>query len=170
LNPSSIDTLVGVILETRSRGGAIYIAGNGGSASAANHIALDWMLGSNLHSPPLRVVSLSESPSSISATGNDLDFDEIFSRQLNSLALPGDLVVAVSASGNSRNLLSLVAKAREKECQVAAIVGFDGGALLPVVDVAVHIPTDLGDYGVSEDLHLMVGHVVKEALIDSQLR
>lgn len=165
LNKSAVADLANLIWEARERGSRVFVAGNGGSASTAEHIALDWMLGTGLSNPSLQVTSISQSPAALTATGNDLNFEMVFSRQLSALAARGDLVVVISASGNSPNLLSLVKVARELGVHVVAITGFDGGRLAEAADLSVIVPTRIGDYGVSEDLHLMIGHIVKEILI-----
>jgi D-sedoheptulose 7-phosphate isomerase len=155
-------------MSVRRSGSTVFIAGNGGSASTASHISLDWMLGPNLVNPPLRVISLVDSTASITATGNDIAFLDIFSRPLRALAQEGDLLVVVSASGNSPNLVSLVETARDKGVRVAAITGFDGGRLAKAADLSIHVATEIGDYGVAEDIHLMIGHMVKEALLEER--
>ena len=93
-------------------------------------------------------------------------FEEVFSRQLNSLGSAGDLLLVISASGNSPNLLKLVDDAKTIGVEVVALTGFDGGRLAQIADLSVHVSTAMGDYGVAEDLHLMIGHIVKEALIN----
>lgn len=165
IDKRQIESIVLALGTARETGSTVFIAGNGGSASTAEHIALDWMLGTGLSAPPLRVVSLAQSPASITATGNDLAFEDVFSRQLKSLASKGDLLFVISASGNSPNLLKLVEYAKAIGVQVMAMTGFDGGHLAQIADLSVHVPTAMGDYGVAEDLHLMIGHIVKEALI-----
>lgn len=167
---SQIASLVEVLVRVRESRSTIFIAGNGGSASTAEHIALDWMLGTELSNPPLRVISIAQSPASVTATGNDQSFDDVFSRQLKSLATRGDLLLVISASGNSPNLLKLAGLAKELEVQVVSMTGFDGGKLARVSDISIHMPTTIGDYGVAEDLHLMIGHIVKEALISEENR
>ncbi len=164
-NQATISELVSLLQSVRKSGATVFIAGNGGSASTAEHIALDWMLGTGLSNPPLRVISLAESSASITATGNDFAFETVFSRQLKSLAVHGDLLVVISASGNSPNLVGVVQEAKGIGVQVVAITGFDGGLLAQAAELSVHVPTAIGDYGVAEDLHLMIGHIVKEALI-----
>jgi D-sedoheptulose 7-phosphate isomerase len=158
---------VSMLLAVRHRGGTVFVAGNGGSTSTASHYVVDWMLGTGIADPPLPVIALADNLSGVTATGNDLDFDSIFSRPLSTLGKKGDLLVVVSASGNSPNLLSAVKQARSSGISIAAITGFDGGALKKIADVAIHVPTAIGDYGVAEDIHLMVGHMVKEALIEA---
>lgn len=170
INQGKILELVSLLQRIRRSGATVFIAGNGGSASTAGHIALDWMLGTGLSSPPLRVISLAESSASITATGNDFAFDTVFSRQLKPLARHGDLLVVISASGNSPNLVGVAQEAKEIGVQVVAITGFDGGLLAQAADVSVHVPTAIGDYGVAEDLHLMIGHIVKETLIAEEKR
>lgn len=166
VNKSSITELIATLSRKRSEESTVFIAGNGGSASTAEHMTLDWMHGTGLSKPPLRVVSLVQSPASITATGNDLMFEEVFSRQLNSLGSAGDLLLVISASGNSPNLLKLVDDAKTIGVEVVALTGFDGGRLAQIADLSVHVSTAMGDYGVAEDLHLMIGHIVKEALIN----
>lgn len=165
LDMQQIASLVLALGTARENGSTVFVAGNGGSASTVEHIALDWMLGSGLSGPPLRVISLAQSSATISATGNDLTFEIVFSRQLSSLARNGDLLLVVSASGNSPNLLRLVDVANTLGLRVVAMTGFDGGRLAQMADLSVRVPTTIGDYGVSEDLHLMIGHIVKETLI-----
>ena len=160
-----IKQLVSLLQEARDAGSTIYVAGNGGSASTVGHYVIDWMLGTEITEPSIRVVSLADSTASITATANDKSFQDVFSRQVRHLGRPGDVVLVVSASGNSPNLVALGHRARSMNMKFVAITGFDGGALKKIADISVHVPTEVGDYGVAEDLHLMVGHVVKEALI-----
>ena len=165
IDESEIDRFASELLGARARGATIFLAGNGGSASTVNHYAIDWVLGTEVDNPPFRVLSLSESVASLSATGNDQAFEFVFARPLRRLGEQGDVLVVVSASGNSPNLLAAVNVAREKGVRVVTVTGFDGGKLKALADVSVHIPTALGDYGVAEDLHLSVGHIIKESLI-----
>ena len=158
-----IGQLAELILETSRSQGMIWIAGNGGSASTASHMAVDLSFGVK----PLgsiRALSLAESSASVTATGNDVAFEEIFSRHIHSLAKPGDLIILISASGNSPNLLLAAEAAIEVGAKTAAILGFNGGKLRHKVQLAVVTPTEMGDYGVAEDLHLAVNHCLKELL------
>lgn len=167
LNIRVVADFVSMLLAVRHRGGTVFIAGNGGSTSTASHYAVDWMLGTGIVDPPLPVIALADNLSGVTATGNDLDFDSIFSRPLSTLGKRGDLLVVVSASGNSPNLVKVATEARSNGISVAAITGFDGGALKKIADIAVHVPTKMGDYGVAEDIHLMIGHMVKEGLMEA---
>jgi D-sedoheptulose 7-phosphate isomerase len=160
-----VSSLVEILLTARERGATVFVAGNGGSASTASHYVVDWMLGTEISDPPLPVVALADNVPGLTATGNDIQFLEVFSRPLRSLGKPGDVLVVVSASGNSPNLLAALHEAQSRKILVVAITGFDGGKLKELADVSVHVSTRLRDYGVAEDLHLTIGHVVKEALI-----
>lgn len=168
VNPAEITDLAKFLLKTRTQGGKVLIAGNGGSSSTASHYAIDWMFGSRLNNPPIAVINLAESSSNLSATGNDVDFEDVFARNIRSLGRKGDLLVLVSASGNSPNLVRAVSAGREAEMTIVAVTGFDGGVLRGLADSSVHCPTVVGDYGVAEDLHLMLGHIVKELLLSQE--
>jgi len=165
LDERQISQLASELLSARQRKSTIFLAGNGGSAATVGHFAVDWMLGTEVDDPPFRILSLSNNVASLSATGNDMAFDLVYARPLRRLGEEVDVLVVVSASGNSPNLLAAVDVAREKGVRVVAMTGFDGGKLKSLADVSVHIPTVLGDYGVAEDLHLSVGHIIKEMLI-----
>ena len=153
-----------MLMEARLKGSNVFVVGNGGSASTASHMATDLMLGSGLENPSLRVIALTDNHAIITATGNDISFNHVFSRQLRHLANSQDLLIAVSASGNSPNILACVEVARELELSTVAFTGFDGGKLASMVDVVVHVPTRQGAYGPVEDVHLMVNHMITEQL------
>jgi D-sedoheptulose 7-phosphate isomerase len=151
--------------QVRDAGGTIYIAGNGGSAATSSHWAND--LGKAARRPganPIRVVSLGDHLSWVSALANDEGFERIFSGQLENLARPGDLLVVLSASGNSRNLIEAVRTARSLRVSTVGFVGFDGGALKGLVDDHVWVPTAKGAYGPVEDVHHVVCHVLATCL------
>lgn len=159
-----IGALCEELLAVRARGGVVLIAGNGGSAATASHMAIDLMLGSRLADPALRVVALADNACIVTATGNDIDFDSIFSRQVSALGRSGDLLVVVTASGNSPNILAAVEAARVLGVRVVALTGFDGGRVASMVDVHVHVPTPHGAYGPVEDAHLAINHIVTSFL------
>jgi D-sedoheptulose 7-phosphate isomerase len=141
----------------------IFIVGNGGSAATASHMACD--LGKNLYPPAgaghvrrLRVSSLADNVSLITALANDRGYEHVFSDQLAIALQPGDLLIAISASGNSPNVLQALTYAREHGAATAALLGFDGGRARELVDVAVVIGSR--DYGHVEDLHMILNHIV----------
>jgi len=132
-------------------------------------MATDLMLGSQLIDPPLRVHALTDNQAIITATGNDIDFDQIFARQLLRLAQPGDILIMVSASGNSPNILACLEAAKAMEVTTIGFTGFDGGKLSVLVDFLVHVPTREGAYGPVEDVHLAVNHMITEQLKEAAI-
>lgn len=161
---TKVDQLVRAMLATRDTGNTVFLAGNGGSAATATHMATDLMLTSRLENPPLRVVALTDNQAIITATANDISYDDVFARQLRTLGRAGDLLVLVSASGNSPNLLCAADEARRMGIGTASLTGFDGGRLAEATEIAVHVPTPIGAYGVSEDAHLVINHMITECL------
>ena len=160
----AVAAVAAALLAARDEGHTVFIAGNGGSAATASHMATDLMLGSQLVDPPLRVIALTDNQAIITATGNDLDFDQIFARHLARLAQSGDLLIAVSASGNSPNILACIDVAKSLKLTSIGFTGFDGGRLATVVDLLVHVPTRKGAYGPVEDVHLAINHMITEWL------
>ncbi|MBI3297898.1 MAG: SIS domain-containing protein [Elusimicrobia bacterium] len=159
LDMDAVGRLVAEVLDVRRRGAAVYVMGNGGSAATSSHIATDLCKTAAVAGkPPIRCVSLADNASFITAAGNDIGFAAIFTAQLDGLLREGDLVLMVSGSGNSANLLTAAALAKERGARTAALLGFDGGKLKPLVDVPVLVKSE--QYGVIEDLHLAVGHIV----------
>ena len=141
----------------------VYIVGNGGSAATASHMACD--LAKNVYPAApgvpvrrFRVTSLTDNVALITALANDCGYERVFSEQLTNVLQKDDLVIAISASGNSPNVLEAIALARERGARTAALLGFDGGRARRLVDVAVVVASD--DYGHVEDLHLVLNHLV----------
>lgn len=148
----------------RERGATVYVAGNGGSATTASHMVTDLMFGRGLPEPGLRVVGLADNQAVITATANDVSYDEVFARQLRRLARRGDVVILVSASGNSPNVVRAAEVARDLDAIVIGFTGFDGGRLAGLSDVSVHVRSPLDAYGPVEDVHLIVNHMLVAAL------
>src|SRR5579875_2810689 len=129
----------------------VFTLGNGGSASTASHIAAD--LAKNTIGPNMdrfRITSLNDNTAILTALANDLGYENVFSEQLQNLIRPGDLLVAVSASGNSPNVIKAIRYAQSQCAEVAAILGFDGGQAAQLADLAVVVASD--HYGVVEDV------------------
>ena len=103
-------------------------------------------------------MSLCDNSGLVTAIGNDFGFDFIFSRQLSNAAIPGDLLIVLTASGNSRNLLVAMEWARDNGVKVLALTGFSGGKVKDLADISIHVPTEIGDYGVAEDAHSILCH------------
>lgn len=149
-----------VLFEARNSASTIFFIGNGGSSSTASHFANDLSIGVKGNDKPFKAVSLCDNLSIVTAIGNDFGYDEVFSRQLEVYAQKGDVLVSISASGNSKNILEAVDTARLKGLKTVGLTSFDGGKLRQMVDVSVHVPTRIGEYGPAEDGHLILDHLV----------
>ena len=164
----SMNRVIELLNAARDRGATIYVAGNGGSASTASHWVND--LGKATKNPgkiPMKVMSLSDNVSWLTALANDEGYDRVFSGQLENFARPRDVLVVISASGNSPNLLRAVELARSREVTTIALLGFDGGALKNMVDEYLLLPTAKGAYGLVESGHSMLCHVLTTCLAEA---
>ena len=161
---AQLEQLATVIDRTVSSQGQVFFIGNGGSAATATHYVNDLVMAYARTNRVLRTSSLTDNPALTSGIANDYSFEEIFEYQLRALGVPGDLVVAISASGSSPNLLRAIDYANSAGIGTAAVLGFDGGKLKEMVDVVVQVTTQLGDYGPSEDAHLIINHAVSALL------
>lgn len=146
--------------DTVAAGGQVFFIGNGGSASTASHYVNDLVMAYSRTKRVVRTVCLTDNPSLVTGVSNDYSFDEIFSYQLRALSHVGDMLVAIQASGNSPNLIRAFDFARSSGLTTAAVVGFDGGILKALADLTIHVPTEMGDYGPTEDAHLIINHAV----------
>lgn len=155
-----IGRFIETLLDARERGATIFFIGNGGSAATASHFANDLSVGINGGSKPFRAISLTDNVAVMSAIANDFGFEEIFSRQLRTLGREGDVLVAISASGNSPNLLSAFEHARSAGILTVAITAFNGGRMLSLANCSVHVPTEPKEYGPAEDAHMVLDHMV----------
>ena len=155
----AIERAVGIILDAYDNGAHVYEVGHGGSATNATHFACDLSKATIVDGRArLRVTSLTDNIALLTAWANDTSYDRVFSEQLTNLLDPGDVVIAISASGNSPNVVSAVLAARLMRASTIALVGFAGGRLLEAVDAAIHVPSN--DYGVVEDCHSVIEHAI----------
>ena len=160
IDTREIGQFIETLLDARERGATIFFIGNGGSTATASHFANDIAIGTNSYEKPFRAVSLTDSNAIITAVGNDFGFEEIFVRQLRVLGRAGDVVVAISASGNSPNLLRAFDYAKSIGIKTVAITAFDGGKMKQMADEGVHVPTAPKEYGPAEDAHMVLDHLV----------
>ena len=160
IDTREIGQFIETLLDARERGATIFFIGNGGSAATASHFANDIAIGTNSYEKPFRAVSLTDSNAIITAVGNDFGFEEIFVRQLRVLGRAGDVVVAISASGNSPNLIRAFDYAKSIGIKTVAITAFDGGKMKEMADEGVHVPTAPKEYGPAEDAHMVLDHLV----------
>jgi D-sedoheptulose 7-phosphate isomerase len=150
-------------------GRQIITCGNGGSAYAASHFITDWNKMVNLATGrKFRGLSLCDNLGLVTAFANDVSYDEIFAGQLRAILEPGDLVIAVSGSGNSPNVVKAVEYANAAGAETLALVGYDGGRLKLLATHAVWVPSF--DMQLCEDVHLMFGHMVMKALCGAPIR
>ena len=163
---NAVERIVDLIRAARDRGSFIYVAGNGGSAATATHWVNDLGKATKRSGrAPLKVMCLSDNISWFSALSNDEGYERAFSGQLENFATTGDVLICISASGNSPNLVRTVELARERKVITAALLGFDGGVLKGLVDEAVCVLTEKGSYELVEDIHLVICHAVTRCLI-----
>jgi D-sedoheptulose 7-phosphate isomerase len=143
------------------RGGHIYAIGNGGSAAIADHLCCDWTKGTDTAGhKPIASHSLSSNAALYSAIANDFGFPDVFSRQLQYYGKKGDLLLAISSSGNSDNIIRALEQAKTIGITIIGLTGFSGGKLKDMADIALHVPAD--NYGVIEDAHQIVMHVMAQ--------
>ncbi|MDZ7639091.1 MAG: SIS domain-containing protein [Bryobacterales bacterium] len=165
LDLSKVDQAIEWFRETRDAGGSIYLCGNGGSASSVSHITCDILKGcSYCRDKKFRVVALTDNLATITAYANDVGFSEVFVEQLKNFARPNDLVVAVSGSGNSPNVVNALEYARTVPCRTIAFTGRDGGKLAPLGDLSIHVNQQ--HMGRIEDAHMTMLHMIAYAFMD----
>ena len=156
LDRDAIAKLADLLLQSRDSGATTFFLGNGGSASTATHFVNDVSLGSRQFEKPFRAISLCDNQAVITAIANDDGYENIFLQQLQTLAKPGDTIVCISASGNSKNLIKAIEYAKDNNIYVVGLTAFDGGYLKENCDLNIHVPTKVGEYGPAEDLHMVV--------------
>ena len=158
-----IHAAIDILHQARKNGKQVFIMGNGGSASTASHMVCD-LAKNTRHSdwPHYKVIGMADNMAILSAYGNDDGYDNVFRLQLANLLNPGDVVVAISTSGNSPNVLRAVELANERGATVIGMTGFGAGKLGPMVDIHLHVPSDCIEQ--VEDIHLMLEHLITKAL------
>ena len=155
-----VDEAYRMVRATVERGGTIFFCGNGGSAADAQHMATEYVVRYMRNRRAYPAIALTTDTSLLTAAGNDLGFDFVFSRQVEALAKAGDLLVIHSTSGNSPNVLHAARAAREKGVRVLAFSARDGGALAREADHSVIVPTERTDR--AQEIHLCVEHLICE--------
>ncbi len=154
-----IASAIGVLTWARMNDKQVFVMGNGGSAATASHFACDLAKGTLAPDKPrFRVIGLTDSMPLFSALANDFGYEHVFSEQLASLVREGDVVLAISGSGNSLNVVNAVKHARSVEATTIGLLGFDGGMLKDLVDICILVSNH--SYEQVEDLHLMLGHLM----------
>lgn len=159
----AVDAVVDALMRANQAGKTVYIFGNGGSAATATHFGCDLAKRTIVDGQPrFRVISLTDSNALMTALSNDIGYEEVFAEQLRPLVRPGDVVIGISGSGNSPNVLNAIAAANTAGATTIGFCGFNGGKLKDMVDLPVHIHHH--DMAMVEDVHLMLEHAICEKL------
>lgn len=159
-----LEKVVEEIIACRERQNFIYIFGNGGSAANASHIAGDFIKGISFElDKRFKVICLNDNMAGTTAISNDLSYDEVFIEQLKAFVSPGDLVIGISGSGNSVNVVKAMQYASESGAKTISLTGFKGGNLKEISDITIHVP--INDMEISEDIHILIFHALKQEII-----
>ncbi|MDD4869459.1 MAG: SIS domain-containing protein [Kiritimatiellae bacterium] len=160
----AVTKAIDLLEEAYHSGKGVFVIGNGGSASNASHFAQDISKGSipDLSGKRFRVMSLTDNTPFITAIANDIGYERVFDIQLSQFAREGDILVAISGSGNSPNILKAVERARELKMNIISVTGFNGGKLIKMSDIQVHVPCN--DMCKSEAVHGIIFHMITDIL------
>jgi D-sedoheptulose 7-phosphate isomerase len=157
-----------IVKEAYKNGKKVLLCGNGGSAADSQHIAAELMirLSHNIKRPALPAIALTTDTSNLTAGGNDLGFENVFARSIEGLGNEGDVLIAISTSGNSSNIIKAVDKAREKKIVVIGFLGANGGKLKDKVDLPIVIPSE--NVQRIQEGHITIAHIICE-LVEKEL-
>ena len=159
LDVAQINAALNLLDETRQRKGRIYICGNGGSAATASHFQNDFNKGvSEYIEVPFRFHCLNDNVATLMAIANDIGYEEVFRFQLRGVMEPGDILVAISGSGNSKNVLNAVEYAKGSGYRVIGLTGYSGGKLKELADISLHVPVN--SMQITEDVHMIFDHLM----------
>ena len=163
LDVDAINEAIKLLIETKNINGTIYVFGNGGSSSTASHFQNDFNKGISEHiDTKFNFLCLNDNIPTIMAVANDIGFEEIFKFQLDGHIKPGDICLAISGSGNSRNVINAVEYAKSKGNKIIGLTGFDGGKLKELSDVSLHVPVK--SMQITEDIHMFFDHLMMSVL------
>jgi D-sedoheptulose 7-phosphate isomerase len=166
LDLTAMESFVQTVIETREHNGTIYIFGNGGSGANASHICGDMIKGLAYGDDiRFKAICLNDNAAAMMAIANDISYDDIFLEQLKNFVVNGDLVIGISGSGNSENVVRALKFAKEQSATTVAMCGFNGGKIKMIADIVLHVNID--DMEISEDVHLILAHCAKRMIMDS---
>lgn len=167
LDQDAINAWIERLAVARTEGATVFVCGNGGSAATASHFATDIGKGASYGKPRrFRAVALTDSMSTITAYANDVGFEVVFAEQLRNLGQPGDVLVTISGSGSSPNIMRAIEAAKDLNMDVVALTGFSGGTSGPLADIHVNVPSD--HMGRIEDVHMALCHTVAFCFIEEE--
>lgn len=157
----AISKIIDLLEKTQENRSSVYVIGNGGSSATASHMANDLNVGLKRRGiRKFNVISLADNSPVITAISNDIGYENIFYMQLEDVLRPEDLIIAISCSGNSPNITKAVKYAKEVGSQIVGCTGFDGGELKQLSDVCFHVDAPKGEYGLVEDMHMILDHII----------
>ena len=159
LDVEQINAALNLLNETRQKKGRIYICGNGGSAATASHFQNDFNKGVSEHiDVPFRFHCLNDNMATIMAIANDIGYEEVFRFQLRNNLEKNDILIAISGSGNSPNIINAAQYAKETGCKIIGLTGYSGGKLKEISDISLHAPVN--SMQVTEDIHMIFDHMM----------
>ena len=165
LDLRTIDLIAQVLQDTRDKEGTIFLVGNGGSAATCSHFAEDLALGAFIEGKkPFRVMSLTDNSACMTAQANDEGYESLFVGQLRTLLKQGDVLIAISGSGNSSNIIRAAEYVNMHGGTTIGMVGFDGGEMKNICHYYINVETNKGAYALVEDMHLILGHIISTYL------
>ena len=154
-----INRALNAIYDAWQRGATIYTMGNGGSSATASHFVCDFNKGISCETGrKYKLICLSDNTPIITAIANDISYDDVFYLQLKDIVKPEDLIIAISGSGNSKNIIKAVEYAKQVGAQIVGLTGYTGGKLKQLADYSLHVPVD--DMQITEDLHMVFDHMM----------
>jgi D-sedoheptulose 7-phosphate isomerase len=164
LDLNAISSLVDMLLKAREEGKTIFIFGNGGSAATASHVTGDFLKGISYNlDKRFKLHCLNDNVSGMMAISNDLSYEEIFIEQLKAFLQKDDLVIGISGSGNSANVVKAMDFAKSKGAKTVAFCGYKGGKIKDIADLVIHAP--IHDMEVTEDVHIIIFHAIKQIMM-----
>ena len=155
---SDILEAIKIIIEAYQRGNKTLIAGNGGSAADAQHIAAEFVSRFYLEREGIASIALTTDTSILTAIGNDYGFERVFARQIEALGVNGDIFIAISTSGNSKNIIEAIKRAKDKGISTIGLTGKSGGEMANICDICIKVPSSATPR--IQESHIMIGHII----------
>ena len=155
---STVEQIAQMWIEALASGNKVIFCGNGGSAADSQHLAAELMGRYKFDRAPMPAMSLTVDTSALTAIGNDYGYDKVFSRQLRGIGNKGDVLVGISTSGNSKNILDAFAIAKEKGIKTVAFTGEGGGEMLKSADICLNVPSNITNN--IQEMHIACGHLI----------
>ncbi len=167
LNVEAVNQMLNAMVDAWEKEATIYVFGNGGSASTASHMANDFNKGISEHTEKkFRITCLNDNTATVLAIANDIGYEDIFQFQLRNKVKKEDLVIGISGSGNSENVVRALNYAKSRGATTAGWVGFDGGRVSEIADITFHVPVD--NMQLVEDLHLILNHLMMYVIMQER--